>query len=637
MEGTVSSSALGAVLRFSLVATSKSSSIDFNKASPIIATDGPPIDENNPRIRKLIEQILFSRRFVLTYYVVVAGVLTIFTTAYWGSKLVHRRKRGKTLVKKDYKYGSGGSSSSSTLEGTASPPQKQQKLDNDESTPLLSNEGIVHYPSFKASWLSKTKSWLMYQPAPIRPLGYTFPSNATSLLIIAFLGLNAFYLLYHVPFTMPMLFAFADRAGLVFVVNLPLLYILSAKNQPLKWLTGSSYEALNIFHRRLGEWMIFLALLHALGMLGVWYTLLQPIGFSLARFLASKIILLGIFAFLTYDLIYFTSTGLFRQQFYELFLGLHVTLQVATLVLVWFHHHNSRPYIGAALAIFVIDRLIFRITLNTKTLRASLNVMDDGETVMLSSTVPLSRGRGISESLRTSVFSGWKATEHVFVAVPSLAGKHFIQAHPFTIASKPPQSNDVEGSLRLLIRAQDGFSKDLVRYAKGHDSVAIRIDGPYGSQSAVELLQESDQAIIFAGGSGIAVAWPLVWSLIKPEDIDAEALEASERRPRRILLVWVVHDRRHFSWIASHDIDRLSSMGVDLVLPPPTSEVGRPDVRSTIKKWVEESENEGSPGTTRTGVVVSGPDSMNRDVRNACASLVAQGRNMEVEVEKFGW
>ncbi|KAK2073433.1 hypothetical protein P8C59_007718 [Phyllachora maydis] len=43
---------------------------------------------------------------------------------------------------------------------------------------------------------------------------------------------------------------YADRAALVFVANLPLLYLLSAKNQPVKFLTGRSYETLNLFHRR---------------------------------------------------------------------------------------------------------------------------------------------------------------------------------------------------------------------------------------------------------------------------------------------------------------------------------------------------------------------------------------------------
>jgi hypothetical protein len=39
----------------------------------------------------------------------------------------------------------------------------------------------------------------------------------------------------------------------------------------------------------------------------------------------------------------------------------------------------------------------------------------------------------------------------------------------------------------------------------------------------------------------------------------------------------------------------------------------------------------------RTGVVVSGPDSMNREVRNSCAAMASSGHKISVEVEKYGW
>jgi len=63
-----------------------------------------------------------------------------------------------------------------------------------------------------------------------------------------------------------------------------------------------------------------------------------------------------------------------------MFLGLHVVLQVAALVLVWFHHPNSRGYVVVALVIFWVDKLIIRLTLKTMTVKASLKVMGDGET-----------------------------------------------------------------------------------------------------------------------------------------------------------------------------------------------------------------------------------------------------------------
>ena len=41
-------------------------------------------------------------------------------------------------------------------------------------------------------------------------------------------------------------------------------------------------------------------------------------------------------------------------------------------------------------------------------------------------------------------------------------------------------------------------------------SLTARTDGPYGSHHARSLFQDSDLAILVAGGGGIAVAWPLV-------------------------------------------------------------------------------------------------------------------------------
>lgn len=49
------------------------------------------------------------------------------------------------------------------------------------------------------------------------------------------------------------------------MANLPLLYLLAAKNQPLKLLTEYSYEALNVFHHRLGELLCLEAMIHAVG------------------------------------------------------------------------------------------------------------------------------------------------------------------------------------------------------------------------------------------------------------------------------------------------------------------------------------------------------------------------------------
>lgn len=483
----------------------------------------------------------------------------------------------------------------------------------------------------------RIKGWLIYQPSPIPIVNKALPSNGCTLFILAFLGLQAFYVLYKVTFSVPMLFVFADRTALMFVANLPLLYLLAAKNQLVRALTGYSYESLNIFHRRLGEVMCLLALLHSIGMVGVWYTVLRPTGFTLARFLMSKIILLGLGALLAYEVLYFTSLGSFRQRWYELFLGVHVVLQSAALMLVWFHHNSSRPYVGAALAIFLVDRVCYRMALKTITVKASLEVAEDRETVIVRSTIPIHNRNCVIGLLKPNISSGWKATEHVFLSIPSLARKHYIQAHPFTIACAAPTDCDTGARLDLIVRAQDGFSKDLVHYAKSHNTTTIRLDGPYGSQRAVRLLQDPELCVIVAGGSGIAVTWPLVWSVLgsrMPTDLEHDSADISFSKP--VLFIWIVRQDIHTAWVGKDNLRRLKDAGVETLIFPPTEKYGHPDLNTSVRSWITEHQGffENSPSI---GIVASGPDGMSRSMRNIAASLVSAGHQVNIEIEKFGW
>ena len=610
--------------------------------------------EDGKRFKPIIDGIHFNMRFILSYQLVLIGLLLLFTGIHWGSRLRAWRKRRRQARKIVQGYGRsparslldgkgavvtgsrslGSSSSSSTLEGDATPPYTSMGGQYNERMPLLLKAHPTQHPPRKRLFASRVKACLTYQPCPIPIINKTLPSNGSSLVILAFLGLQLFYLLYQTPLTISMLFVFADRASILFVANLPVLYLFAAKNQPVKFLTGYSYESLNILHRRLGEVMCVLALLHSVGMMGVWYTILRHTGLTLVHFLLIKMILLGIGAFFAYELIYFTSLGSFRQRWYELFLASHVFLQLVALILVWFHHSRSRTYVGVALAVFLIDRLAYRMSFKLTTLRASLDVQKDGRTVVLSALVALPPHRGLLRMPlgKHNVTKGWKTTEHVFITIPSLARKHIFQAHPFTIAAPAPSADAKEAKLELIIRGQGGFSGDLVRYAKAHDSVTVRLDGPYGSQSAAQLLKDSDYAVIVAGGSGIAVAWPLVWSFLQSE-ANTDVEDAGNRRyMKNIMFVWIVRQQSHLSWLGHEKLDKLKDMGVMLVIPPPTCACGHPDVERIIGHWISSFDHQ-----VEVGVVASGPDGLNRTVRNTCASLIAQGRNVSVEIEKFGW
>jgi hypothetical protein len=80
-------------------------------------------------------------------------------------------------------------------------------------------------------------------------------------------------------------------------------------------------------------------------------------------------------------------------------------------------------------------------------------------------------------------------------------------------------------------------------------------------------------------------------------------------------------------------LEELVERGLDLVVPEPTVEAGRPDVKGVVGGWIEGAAAEGR----EVGVVVSGPDGLNRTVRNVCAGEIGRGREVRVAVEKFGW
>lgn len=596
----------------------------------------------------ILEGLNFSRKFTKTYNLVLLLVILVIAVARQKERWDARRRRlsvkhaEKEQTKDRYTHAlsdAGSSSDSgSTLSGNATPPDVKDNAD-DEYQPLLRRKGNVRASRW-TRFVRKWKAFLAYQPCPIPIFNKTMPDNGTTLAVLALFGVNLFYCLYGIPLESRMLFVYADRFGCAFMVNLPLLYLLAAKNQPVKWLTGHSYESLNIFHRRLGELMCFLALLHAAGSLGVWYTVLLPLfRITLWHFLTNNLVLLGIGALISYEALYFTSLGSFRQRWYELFLFLHVVLQFAALIFLWFHYHTSRPYVAVSFGIVLVDRLVYRMMLRSTTLQASIAVLEDGETVMVSMNwaIASSKKRRV---LPQSTLSGWQPTDHVFLTIPTLSRSAILQAHPFTIASASPNVTQDESShawLSLLIRGRGGFSKDLLDYAREHDSVQARIDGPYGTSRPLETLEDSDLAIVVAGGSGIAVAFPLIWALLQPgsalKNPEAVALQKLVQSKRRVCLLWVIHSRSHLSWVPEERFKELREWGLDLYVTAPTAENGRPNVPQILDDWTYKY----ADGDKRIGVVVSGPDGMNRTARNACSDLLRRGKNVQVMVEKFGW
>lgn len=648
--------------------------------SPLII---PP--EELPYLRKLIWAILDGRDIVAAYNYTLLALLGVFTVAH---VLEKRRCRKRWLqrnpeeehatvashpaAEESHNGSPEASSSASVSSGTGTPSGTLKDAEADlERLPLLRTRRRP-YAGACAPTLAwrKLRYWTEYQPPPLPLIHRVLPSNGTSLFVLFWLGINIFFLLYRLPLEPEYLSCFADRAGCVFIVNLPLLYLLSAKNQPIAVMTGRSYEALNIFHRRVGEWMCFVAFLHGAGMV-IWRVFLEPEWLQrddgLWEYLTHPLILLGIGAFVSYELLYFTSLGSFRQRCYELFLAAHVVLQILALAFLYLHFFTAQPYVLAALAIFVVDRVFWRLGLKSATFTSETHVLPDGETIFMGIewTLPGPHSRW-SLWPRRNIRHGWKPTDHVFLTVPVLGRTHALQAHPFTIASAAPQSaasrtalahgedplratQAEKAFLGLLIRSHEGFTADLLCYAHRHRTIPVRLDGPYGSSHALDMLRAADHALLVAGGSGIAVTFPLAWALLcdaatttrenvkhAPEEPN-NGNGARVSRAQTVRMLWIIHSDEHRFWVPQAKLDELVAAGLDLVIPPPTSEAGRPDVEGTVEAWIEDACVDGRHGGGETAMVVSGPDGLNRMVRNTCAKAIGNGADVRLAVEKFGW
>lgn len=375
-----------------------------------------------------------------------------------------------------------------------------------------------------------------------------------------------------------------------------------------------------------------LAPLHFGLMVAAWAIHLQQSG-SLWWFLFEiHYITWGVYAFSVYALLALGSLSSVRTWCYELFLASHVFLQAAGLALLWLHHFRTQGYVLAALLIFLLDRTVWRLSLKKMNVKVDLEVLEDGQTVRVSGNWPVKKPLSWRQFFGTGMQKGWEPSQHVFITVPGISRKHAVQAHPMTIASAAPildESGSGHAWFNLIIRAKDGFSKELLEHARVFDSATVRLDGPYGSLHALEMLEASDVAVIVAGGSGIAVAYPLLWHLLHNQP-----REHLDDRSQRVCLLWVVQDASHISWIGDERLAELRELGCRVIVPPPSRKHGRPDACGLLTDCVNELVAEWDESV---GVVVSGPDGLNRDIRNACAKMISKGRNCEVAVEKFGW
>ena len=335
--------------------------------------------------------------------------------------------------------------------------------------------------------------------------------------------------------------ALGVRAGWLAVAQVPLLILLAGKNSLIGFVTGVSYERLNVLHRWVARMLLLLATLH----LGYQSYGWNEYGLMQMEWSTDSCPPTGIATYAILLWINLSTVAPLRNLSYEFFVIQHVLTFFGFIIAVMMHLPStafySRVYIYIPIVLYSLDRLLRSsryIFNNLRPGQARLMAMDDGATRILVSVKRIKK---------------WKSGAHVLLSIPSLGVG---QSHPATILSRPSSHNN---DLVFLLKRHKGFTRRLakcassstesllprtkqggdVRYEKTYTAL---IDGPYGGSQAD--FAAFDTVLLIAGSTGITFTLSLL--------LDIAHRATSQRLPvRRLEFVWVIKNTSWTSWIST--------------------------------------------------------------------------------------
>jgi NAD(P)H-flavin reductase len=486
---------------------------------------GNPFYRDNPfedkeTQEKVIREVFRGRELLWWYVAVVIAIFVGVCLHYWAQRFAiwlvwHRAKRAeKNLLLQQSNNDSASSSS------TSGPPfgpycDNDDFVDNEarsiysEESPFFDGRRTHPVKSRWFRWYCWLQGMLMKQSEQHN----TFEDAGTMLVLVVYHIISFAYLFWDMP---RFFVSYAFRLGLLCVANVPLMYILGAKHSPVAFLTGWSYEQLNVFHRHVGRLCVLAFIFH---------TIFFLFYFRVPYLFTHAWSIMGIIAGTCFFAIGITSQrwikGLvLRDTMYELFYLIHFVGMILALPAIYFHYPTARPFAALAMLSVVYDR-VYRVLYDYRAVYCKVEV-HPGDTVILR----LPKKNHVGESswwlLRRQKPLTWKAGEHVFITLP---GCGIWESHPFTVAS----SANVSDTLDIIVRAKEGFTRRLydqeVAAAAAAGGVGNRyrwviIHGPYGvhlpsmpDYKQLNTLTTSGRTkqkiVLVSGGAGVAFTWPL--------------------------------------------------------------------------------------------------------------------------------
>ncbi|KAJ7359758.1 ferric reductase NAD binding domain-containing protein, partial [Mycena albidolilacea] len=421
---------------------------------------------------------------------------------------------------------------------------------------------------------------------------------------------------------------FANRAGLIAATQFPLLIALGMKNNILTFLTGISFDKLNILHRIAARTLCVMLWIHASGHVSIPDLYKQA---GNIEDLQETWFRCGIMAISALTLLCLFSVHPLRSRAYELFLIGHFFVVLIFLGGIYYHANNNSLgyYIWPSLLVYWLDRSLRFIRIFFVN-GGVLTLLDTKTSSSLRAKIEVISPEFLRVTVRRPDHFRWSPGQLAYLSIPSVSATPW-EAHPFTIASidgdipratasgrssqedSPIEKGDsVESEVAVaetlsvpgyskrlvfLLRVHDGFTKRLL-HAASHPSTpnampSAYIDGPYCSPPSV---RGFETVLLFGGGSGISFILPLLLDLIKG------ANAATNPTCRKVVMVWAMRHPEHINAISDDLLRALDGLSDSLLL----------EIRIHITASVQNSESdteksEGSVSFSDTGKLHNAP------------------------------
>jgi len=328
------------------------------------------------------------------------------------------------------------------------------------------------------------------------------------------------------------------RAAWLAVAQVPLLILLAGKNNLIGFLTGVSYERLNILHRWVARGLLLLATIHFASESVGWdeYGLLKlewatdtcpPTGIS-------------VYAILLW--INLSTLAPLRNFFYEFFVIQHLITFFGFIIAIMMHIPSTalyaRVYIYIPIGLYFVDRLI-------RTSRFAYNNLQPGH-----ATLEAMEGGVTKIRLCNKHVKKWAPGSFVLLSIPKFGPG---QSHPATIASIPTSHNN---DLVFILKSHKGFTKRMMESAMSStvslvpdtkDEATRRqvkhralVDGPYGGLHAD--FAAFDTVVLISGSTGV--------TFTISQFLDIAHRASSQKLPvRRLEFIWMIKNISWTSWI----------------------------------------------------------------------------------------